>query len=415
MVSTFYPPFSFGGDAQSVQQLSRALVRRGHEVTVVHDVDGYATLHRGALPALREEDDDEGVRVIRLKSRVSALSSLLVHQLGRPVVHSRRLRQLFRTGGFEVVTFHNPSLIGGPGILTWPRDAVTVYMAREHWLICPTHVLWRHRREPCDRRECLRCVVAYRRPPQLWRYTGAMNRALRKVDLVVALSEFSRERHRAFGLEREMVVLPNFVSELPAEERGNPPQNRPYVLFAGRLERIKGLDDVLPVWRSLGEADLLIAGRGEHSDQLRRLAGDAPNIRFLGLLSRTDLARYYRHAVATLLPSAGYEAFPRVLIESFSAGTPVLARAIGPLPELVTTSAAGELFQTADQLPRLLGRFLDDPSYRARLASNALQSVRTHWSEAVVVPRFLELVEAVAAAKRAHSSAGRQALLCEPS
>ena len=395
MVTTFYPPFSFGGDAISVQQLSRALVRRGHEVTVVHDVDAYAALTDRVLPPFRAEDHDEGVRVLRLKSRWGVLSLLLVHQLGRPVVHGPRLRRLFRSGQFDVVMFHNPSLIGGPGVLTWAGDAVTVYMAREHWLICPTHVLWRHRRERCDRRECLRCLASYRRPPQLWRYTGAINRALRQVDHVVALSEFSRQKHREFGLTREMVVLPNFVADLGvAGDDGGSPHQRPYFFFAGRLERLKGLDDVLPVWRHFSGADLLIAGRGDHGDRLRELAAGMPNVRFLGQLKPDELPRYYRHAIAALFPSEGYEAFPRVLIEALTAGTPVVARAVGPAPEFIAASGAGELFSTPEELTALLHRLVSDPAYRAGLAANAVRAVEENWSEAVIVPQLLALIAA---------------------
>jgi glycosyltransferase involved in cell wall biosynthesis len=338
---------------------------------------------------------------VRLKSRWGVLSLLLVHQLGRPVFHSARLRRLFRSGRFDVVTFHNPSLIGGPGILTWAGDAVTVYMAREHWLICPTHVLWRHRRERCDRRECLRCLAAYRRPPQLWRYTGAINRALRRVDHVVALSEFSRRKHREFGLEREMVVLPNFVPDAaPAGEDGGSPHQRPYFFFAGRLERLKGLDDVLPVWRHFAGADLLIAGRGDHGDRLRELARGIPNVHFLGQLAPEELPRYYRHAVAALVPSEGYEAFPRVLIEALMTGTPVLARATGPAPEFVAASGAGELFTTPEELPPLLHRLVNDPTHRARLAARAVQAVEERWSESVIVPQLLALIAGTRASPR---------------
>ena len=402
MVSSFYPPFSLGGDAISVQQLSRALVRRGHEVTVVHDVDAHDAIAPGPLPPVREDDEDQGVRVLRLKSRLGVLSPLLVHQLGRPVLHSRRLRRLFREGGFDVVVFHNPSLIGGPGIMTWARPALTVYMAREHWLICPTHVLWRHKRERCDHRECLRCLVAYRRPPQLWRYTGAINRALREMDLVVALSEFSRDKHREFGLEREMVVLPNFVADpVPPDPGSTAPQERPYVFFAGRLERIKGLDDVLAIWDRVPGIDLLIAGEGDHGAQLRRLAAPLPNVRFLGRLAPEELPRYYRHALAGLFPSAGYEALPRAFLDSLSAGAPVLARAIGPAPDVIRLSGAGELFETPDELPGLLRRWGEDPEHRDRLARNAAAAVRAHWTESVVIPRFLDLLSAARAARAA--------------
>ncbi len=51
-----------------------------------------------------------------------------------------------------------------------------------------------------------------------------------------------------------------------------PPQERPYFLFVGRLEKIKGLDDVIPVFRDYPGADLLIAGDGEYAAHLRALA-----------------------------------------------------------------------------------------------------------------------------------------------
>lgn len=41
---TFYPPFNFGGEGIDVQRTARALVRRGHQVTVIHDVDTYQWL-----------------------------------------------------------------------------------------------------------------------------------------------------------------------------------------------------------------------------------------------------------------------------------------------------------------------------------------------------------------------------------
>jgi glycosyltransferase involved in cell wall biosynthesis len=218
---------------------------------------------------------------------------------------------------------------------------------------------------------------------------------------VVALSEFSRQKHREFGLEREMVVLPNFVPDAgPPGEDGGSPHPRPYFFFAGRLERLKGLDDVLPVWRHFSGADLLIAGRGDHGDRLRELATGIPNVHFLGQLAAEQLPRYYRHAVAALVPSEGYEAFPRVLIEALMTGTPVLARAIGPAPEFVAASGAGELFSTPEELPPLLQRLVNDPTHRARLAANAVQAVEERWSESVIVPQLLALVVGTRASPR---------------
>lgn len=403
MLTTFYPPYSFGGDAIGIQRLSRALVRRGHHVTVIHDIDAYNALRRGPEPSPDGQHED-GLEVVGLRSGTGVLSPFLTQQLGRPVLTRPRIRELLARGNYDVVNFHNVSLIGGPGLFRLAGDAVTLYMAHEHWLVCPTHVLWRHGRELCTGRECLRCSVNYRRPPQYWRYTGLLEREIERVDTVIAMSEFSRAKHREFGFPRDMEVLPYFLPDpvsagLPAAS-GAPPHPRPYFFFAGRLERIKGLDDVLPLFRTFTEADLVIAGDGEHAPVLRAAAAGMPNVHFLGRLPPEQLSRYYRDAVATLVPSVCFETFGIVVIEAFREGSPVIARRLGPLPEIVTAANGGELFDTADELVAAMQRLVRDPGYRSRLAAAGYHAYATRWSERAVMPQYLDIVRRAAERRR---------------
>jgi glycosyltransferase involved in cell wall biosynthesis len=400
MLTTFYPPHSFGGDAIGIQRLSRGLVRLGHHVTVVHDTDAYRVLQDGAIPDAPDHDDDDGVEVIRLRTGTPMMSTLLTQQLGRPLVNERRIRDIVGGGHYDVVNFHNVSLIGGPGLFQMAGGAVTVYMAHEHWLVCPMHVLWRHGRELCTGRECIRCTLSYKRPPQLWRYTGYLGRQIEHLDAIIAMSEFSRDKHREFGLEREMEVLPYFLPDpetatLP-EPPGTPPTDRPYFFFAGRLERIKGLDDVIPVFRDLPDVDLLIAGSGTHGAALQQMAAGMPNVHFLGRVSPENLRRYYGHALALVVPSECYETFGIVLIEAFRQGTPVIARRLGPFPEILERSGGGELFSTRDELLAALRRLSGDPAHRAARAAAGYRAYIEHWSERVVVPQYLDIVRRAA-------------------
>jgi glycosyltransferase involved in cell wall biosynthesis len=342
------------------------------------------------------------------------VSTLLTQQLGRPLVNGRRLRDLIAGGRYDVVNFHNVSLIGGPGLFTMAGDAVTVYMAHEHWLVCPMHVLWRHGRELCTSRECFRCTLSYNRPPQLWRYTDYLDRQLDHVDAIIAMSEFSREKHREFGLRHPMDVLPYFLPDpetpsLPSPPGGSP-NERPYFFFAGRLERIKGLDDVIPVFRDLPDVDFLIAGDGTHGAALRAIATGMPNVRFLGRIAPDELRRYYGHARALVVPSECYETFGIVLIEAFRQGTPVIARRLGPFPEIVERSGGGDLFSTRDELLGALRRLSGDPAYRAQLAEAGYRAYVEHWSEHVVVPQYLDIVRRAALRRGATSVAERLAL-----
>jgi glycosyltransferase involved in cell wall biosynthesis len=392
--TTFYPPYNFGGDGIDVERLARALTARGHHVTVVHEVDAYQSLTQKPLPAPARPCDN--IEVISLHSRLGILSPLLTQQAGRPVLHRRRLARLFRDQPFDVVTFNNVSLVGGPGLLSFGGDAVKMYLAQEHWLVCPTHVLWRHNREACTGPQCFRCVLAHHRPPQLWRYTGYLGRQLHHIDLFVARSEFSRRKHREFGFPRPMEVLPYFLPgafpEQAPSAAGAPPHPRPYFLFVGRLARIKGLATVIPVFARYPDADLLVIGDGDEGDALRTLAAGNPRIHFLGRVPNTELGRYYQHAIAAIVPSVGFETFGIVLIEAFRYQTPVIARRIGPFPEIVEQSGAGELFDNDDELLSAMCRLQRAPERRAELGARGYRACRERWSEEVVVSRFLELV-----------------------
>ena len=393
MLTTFYPPYSFGGDGSSVQRMARALAARGHEVTVVHDENAFLSLG-GQVPADSPGAAQDGVQVIGLRSSLGLLSSLLVHQFGRPVLHAGKLRRLVDDKRPDIVWHNNVSLLGGPGILDIEAP-LRVYEAHEHWLVCPTHVLWRHGEEPCDQRQCLRCTLLHRRPPQLWRYTGALDRALDGMDMIIAKSRFSRDKHRAYGLRQDMEVLPLFLPPLAANpvhdgsDSGQPEVHpRPYFLFVGRLEKLKGVQDVLPAIVRHGQADLIIAGEGNYSQTLEELAENNPHVHFLGRLEPEALTAYYASAIACLVPSLCYETFGAVVIESFRMGTPVIARRRGPYPEHIETSGAGLLFDTEDEIVAAMQRLQSEPATRARLADAALRAFESHWSEDPVLSAY---------------------------
>jgi glycosyltransferase involved in cell wall biosynthesis len=402
MVTTFYPPWNFGGDGIAVQRLAGALIRRGHHVTVVHDVDAFEALSRERITA---EPGSDGVKVVSLRSGVGALGPMLTQQLGRRVASGRKLRRVLDGGDFDVIHFHNVSLVGGPGCLS-AGAAVKLYTAHEHWLVCPTHVLYRHQREPCPERQCLRCTLKYRRPPQLWRYTGYLERQLRHVDTFIALSEFSRRKHHEFGFPREMEVVPDLLPDAPPPQASSaPPHPRPYFLFVGRLERIKGLDEVIPVFRDrYHDADLLVAGQGPHGPTLERLAAGSARIKFLGKLGAGELDSYYRDAVAVVVPSAGFETFGMTAVEALAASTPVIVRRLGALPEIAAASGAALLFDGPEELASALGRLQSDPELRQRMGEAGYRAFRERWSESAVIPRYLMVVE------RAARAAGRPRL-----
>jgi glycosyltransferase involved in cell wall biosynthesis len=217
------------------------------------------------------------------------------------------------------------------------------------------------------------------------------------MDIIIAKSEFSRTKHAEFGLRQEMTVLPYFlpdVTKMVEPFAGHP---RPYFLFVGRLEKIKGLQDVFPAMHRYPEADLLILGDGDYAGELKRLAAGRPNIQFLGRKSPEELDAYYRGALGLIVPSICYETFGIILIESFRLGTPVIARRLGPFPEIVERAGGGALFSTEGDLIAAMRGLQANPAHRAQQSAAARRAFETIWHETPVMEAF-----GAAFAKAAH-------------
>ena len=392
MVTTFYPPYHFGGDALFVQRLASSLAGRGHRVTVVHSVDAYRTLERKRP---REEPaPHQGVTVHPVESRLGRVSALATYLSGRPLFTSSDLRAVFAGNRFDVVHFHNISLVGGPGVLGY-GEGVKLYTLHEHWLVCPMHVLWRYNREPCEEPHCTRCSLAFHRPPQLWRHTKLLERELEHVDLFLAPSRFVREAHRSRGFTRPIRHLPPF---LPAP--GTPPPatesagHRPPVFpVRGEARAYKGVDTLLDAFQAYDGADLVIAGDGTQEGELRRRASGNTRVHFLGRVGQTALASLYAGAIALIVPSVGYEVFPLVSLEAFAQRTPVIARRLGGLPEAVEDSGGGFLYENDRELVAAMEALRLDPSLRRELGLRGHSALLRLWSEDAHLDRYLTTID----------------------
>jgi glycosyltransferase involved in cell wall biosynthesis len=404
MVTTFYPPYSFGGDGMFVYRLSNLLAERGHSVDVIHCREAYYA--QQSMEPVGEWPNHPRITLHSLKSKAGILSPLLTQQLGIPGFKARKIKRILDEGRFDVIHYHNVSLVGGPKVLGYGR-AIKLYTTHEYWLLCPTHVLFKFNREPCTKRSCLMCQLSYRKPPQLWRYTGMMDRALRHLDEVISPSQFASDTHAHMAPKVSKTVIPMFVPNRPTEQESgeflSAPQFhalRTYFIYVGRLEKLKGLQEVIPFFAQQDQVDLLVAGTGQYEAELKRLAQGSSRITFLGALPFERLRELYSHAVAVVVPSLCYETFGQVVAEAFSFETPVIARDIGALSELVTMSGGGLLFRNSRELGQAIESLRANPALKAELGKRGREAFQKQWTEEQHLDRYLALISRIGKRKR---------------
>jgi glycosyltransferase involved in cell wall biosynthesis len=399
-VTTFYPPYNFGGDGIAVRRLANALAEREHHVEVVHCVDAFTMLQSRDMPPIGDYNDHPAIVHHGLHSRAGFLSPLITQQTARPGLKGPRLRQVLRDGRFDVVHFHNASLIGLTA-LGYAR-AITLYTLHEHWLVCPMHVLWRFNREPCPEKRCIRCTIRGGRPPQLWRYTGVLERSLRHVDAFIAPSVFTRDKHLEFGLKVKapIVHIPNFLPRPRPVEGDDPsPNPAPYFLFVGRLERVKGAHTLVDAFTRYTDTALLIAGTGNDAAQLRAQAAASPHVHFLGQVDHGRLEKLMRHAIAVIVPSVGYEVFPTAVLETNAQGTPVIGRRLGPLPEMLE-GRGGLTYRDEAELIGAIKLLRNDQARRNALGARGREEYDAEWTPERHLGRYFDLIDTLQSEKR---------------
>jgi glycosyltransferase involved in cell wall biosynthesis len=251
---------------------------------------------------------------------------------------------------------------------------------------------------------CLRCALACGRPPQAWRYTNLVARAARDVDAFLTPSRFTARMHEARGFPGPLTHLPPFSPAADAEwQRPAPrPHARPYFLFVGRLEPVKGLQTLLSAWDRFEGPDLVIVGDGSRRAEAEAASARNPRIVVRGALPPEAVGPYFVHALATLVPSVTYEVAPTVVLESLARKTPVIARNLGGTSEFVAESGGGVLFETDEELDAALRRFASDEAMAAEMGERGYRTFVKSWTEDIHVGAYVKLLETIAASRLGH-------------
>ena len=197
------------------------------------------------------------------------------------------------------------------------------------------------------------------------------------------------------GLDIPIRHMPYFLPRRTEEKvsETSKEQRRPFFLFVGRLEYIKGVHKLIETFRKNEQFDLLIAGDGNYRTNLEKQAEGCSNIKFLGRLSQDELADLYRSAIAVLVSSICYETFGIIIIEAFSHKTPVIVNDLGALPEVVEDSDGGFIYRNEDELITAMNKLAFDQDLRNEMGERGYQAYIKYWNEEPHLDQYLELIE----------------------
>lgn len=349
MVSTHYPPYYMGGDANFVRYLAEELFRRGHEVAVIYNPSVYGFLRRTAALDLSEVAGEGPIRV-EYVPRHGFLSLLGSLSLGCWKNALKLLRDNVRIYRPDVVHWHNTKgFIGKPVAMP---GVVNLCTAHDFYLVCPRSNLLKPGGIICENpRFCQLCLIQWKKPLQLWRIAG--RRIIRPPAemKVISPSKFMSARLAQDGI-RVHHVIRNFVPDKAhlIRERSKPDT----LLYLGVLELLKGPHLLLEAFaKTIHEQgfQLRMFGEGMLKRKLSEKvisAGLRDRVSIHGFTPLEKLGPVLSRTAAIIIPSLSHENAPLVALEAFSMGIPVIGSNYGGLPEMLTPESGSMLFKGSD-------------------------------------------------------------------
>ncbi len=350
-----------GGAERHVVDFALALRRGDYEVSVACSAAG----------ALSESLEEAGIRVQPLLGR------LVKRRVS--TTYARRLRSLVREGRFDLVHAHVYASEAAAALATLGTGVPLVLT--EH-----TEVLWQNRRARLVNR---------------W--------FCRRAERVIAVSNVIRKRliERDNLPPRHIAVIPNavpsiidkrpdFSTPLPDEWREGP-----LVGVVARLQPEKGVANFLKAAAHIAphvpETHFIVAGDGPLREEMETLVGRLDlerNVHFLGF--RSD-ARTLTGLLDVLVIPSLTEGAPLVVLEAMGAGVPVVASAVGGIPDQVRHGREGLLVPPVD--PVALGdallELLRNPDLARRMGEAGRRRVTSEFGHATMVGRIEEVYRAV--------------------
>ncbi len=359
----------FGGVEQNIAHTVEGLTARGHECQLAFTsvTDREPDVYRALFSDTHRFDDSASQQEVRKLVEAAAPDAIYLHKVQRvePWIAAAQGRRVVR-------------------------------MVHDHDLCCPRrHKYFAHSGRVCRCGAGWRCwmdgaFLERSSGPLPVRYAsiGAKLREMRRnrhLDALLVGSRFMQDELLTNGFPRERVHILPPVVRMQEIDTGPVPED-PNVLCVGQLIRGKGMDLLLHAAAEIRRPfTLRIAGTGNALAKLEALRdelGLGGRVEFTGWVPPAETGALYEAAKVVVVPSRWPEPFGMVGLEAMWRGRPVVAFAVGGIPDWLEDGDTGFLVDEQDTgaMARRLELLLDDTEMARALGANARERVRQRFS-----------------------------------
>lgn len=268
------------------------------------------------------------------------------------------------------------------------RRIPIIWTLHEYTPLCPESTFVQHGKlcERCIGGAFYNCIThACKKGSYLASTVAALENYVHKylnyyayVDYYICPSKFMYEKFKLFGFFNEKLIHLyhgyNYeeLEEVKLEEQFTADK---YIVFVGRLEKIKGVHTLLNAMKRCPEISLLIVGSGTQEAELRALKNieSLSNVTFVGKKNRKETLNIINQAAFLVCTSEWYEVLGFTVVEAMALSKPVIGANIGAIPEMVINEYTGLLFEpgNAEDLSQKMSNLFERPDLILQMGNKA--------------------------------------------
>lgn len=316
---------------------------------------------------LLENHGHEVVLYTRNNSEMKKMSKLQKIFLPFTAIFSLRtykeVKKIINKHNIDIVHVHNTLNLISPSVYyaAFRCNIPVIQTIHNFRFLCPAATFYRngHICQDCINNG-LKCAIKHKCYRQSFTQTLAsvvilkVHRMLgtyKKLNYI-CLTEFNKQEFLKLNIKRHLInpdciyVKPNFVdinsATIPFEKRKN------QFIFAGRLDKLKGIDLLLKSWIRIKNSDLIVCGTGPMEEWCKQFIqqNKLSNVIMMGFVPNKEVINMIAESKALILPTQWYECFPMTVVESIACGTPVIASDIGNTGSLIKNGVTGVKFES---------------------------------------------------------------------
>ncbi|MEW6365247.1 MAG: glycosyltransferase family 4 protein [Acidobacteriota bacterium] len=402
-VTDAFPP-RCGGSGWSAYEQTRALVARGHHVSVLR-------------PGAPDQPEFEGIPQIGFPAWQTSVP-LLRHAADREIFPRRFRRfaaELIARERFGIV--HAQHVKTGPASIDAARDcgipsAITV---RDYWPVCfwGTKMSGESRCEGCTPWRIIRCLsanihalapAAPAMMPYVRRYLKRVRESIAGATAVISISHRLKQELLSFLPENRITVIPNFAAlDRPAPLSGQTTAPA-YITYAGKFTCSKGIGELLEALRAAAcGLPVVFIGEGPLRGLIEtEIASGRVQGRITGWLERDQMIDLLAGGQFNLFPGRWDEPLGRVVIEAGAVGrtSVVFDQGNGGAREILEDGVSGVFTHSVAEFASAIRGLAMNPARALELGAAARRRVEAHFSPDAVIPRIEALYEAAVASSR---------------